>query len=85
MGSYLLTPAIWPFLEKEVVSIRGEIELPESINELAKADEVYGRLIDGVWHDTGDQLKYIMAVIDLALESQEYGDQLRDFLLNRLR
>lgn len=85
VGSYLLTPEIWPFLEKEVVSARGEIELPESINELAKADEVYGRLIDGVWHDTGDQLRYIKAVLDLALESEEYGDQLRDFLRDRLR
>jgi len=85
VGSYLLTPGIWPFLEKEVVSARGEIELPESINELAKADAVYGRLIDGVWHDTGDQLRYIKAVLDLALESKEYGDQLRDFLRDRLR
>lgn len=85
VGSYLLTPEIWPFLEKEVVSARGEIELPESINELAKASEVYGRLIDGVWHDTGDQLRYIKAVLDLALESEEYGEQLRDFLRERLR
>lgn len=84
VGSYLLTPAIWQFLEKEVVSSRGEIELPESINELAKTDEVYGRLIDGVWHDTGDQLRYIKAVLDLALESKEYGDQLREFLRGRL-
>lgn len=84
VGSYLLTPEIWPFLEKETVSARGEIELPESINELARTDEVYGKLIDGVWHDTGDQLRYIKAVLDLALESKEYGEQLRDFLRTRL-
>jgi len=84
VGSYLLTPSIWPFLEREVVSARGEIELPESINDLAQSDEVYGRLIDGVWHDTGDPLRYIQAVIDLALESKEYGPALAVYLKDRL-
>lgn len=84
VGSYLLTPSIWPFLEREIVSARGEIELPESINDLAQSDEVYGRLIDGVWHDTGDPLRYIQAVIDLALESKEYGPPLAEYLKDRL-
>ena len=35
-------------------------------------------------HDTGDQLKYIKAVIDLALESEEYGAELTTFLKDRL-
>jgi UTP--glucose-1-phosphate uridylyltransferase len=84
VGSYLLTPSIWPFLEREIVSARGEIELPESINDLAQSDDVYGRLIEGVWHDTGDPLRYIKAVIDLALESKEYGPPLAEYLKDRL-
>lgn len=84
VGSYLLTPEIWKYLEQEKVGAGGEIGLADSINELAAEGEIYGRFIDGVWHDTGDQLKYIKAVIDLALESPEYGAQLRDFLQQRL-
>lgn len=84
VGSYLLTPEIWQYLEQEKVGVGGEIGLADSINELAAAGEVYGRFIEGVWHDTGDQLKYIKAVIDLALESPEYGTQLRVFLQERL-
>ena len=84
VGSYLLTPEIWPYLEQEKVGKGGEISLSESISELAAEGEAYGYFIDGVWHDTGDQLKYIKAVIDLALESEEYGEDLRAYLDTRL-
>ena len=40
---------------------------------------MYGRIIDGVWHDTGNQLKYLKAVVDVALESEEYS---KEFLAN---
>lgn len=84
VGSYLLTPEIWKYVEQEKVGKGGEITLADSINELAAEGEVYGYFIDGVWHDTGDQLKYIKAVVDLALESEEYGAELTSYLKNRL-
>ena len=84
VGSYLLTPDIWQYLEQEKVGKGGEIGLSDSLNELASEGEVYGYFIDGVWHDTGDQLKYIKAVIDLALESDEYGSELSTYLKQRL-
>lgn len=84
VGSYLLTPDIWQYLEQEKVGKGGEISLPDSLNELAQNGDAYGYFIDGVWHDTGDQLKYIKAVIDLALESEEYGAELTDYLRHRL-
>ena len=84
VGSYLFTADIWQYLEQEKVGASGEIGLADSINELAKEGEIYGRFINGVWHDTGDQLKYIKAVVDLALESDEYGAELTDYLKKRL-
>jgi len=84
VGSYLLTPDIWPLLEKEIVGKGGEITLADSINELAEQGEVYGRFIDGVWHDTGDQLKYIKAVVDMALENPLYSADLSTYLKQRL-
>jgi UTP--glucose-1-phosphate uridylyltransferase len=84
VGSYLLTSDIWQHLEKEKVGAGGEISLIDGLNDLAKQGEVYGNFIDGIWHDTGDQLKYIQAVIDLALVSDEYGNELRAFLESRL-
>lgn len=84
VGSYLLTPEIWPIIEQEKVGHGGEIGIADSLEELAKTGELYGLFIDGVWHDTGDQLKYIKAVVDLALESEEYGAELTEYLKERL-
>lgn len=84
VGSYLLTPDIWKYIEQEKVGKGGEITLSDSLAELARDGDVFGYFIDGVWHDTGDQLKYIKAVIDLALESEEYGTELTEYLKRRL-
>jgi UTP--glucose-1-phosphate uridylyltransferase len=85
VGSYLLTPEIWKYLEQEKVGNGGEIGLADSLNELAQAGDAYGCFIEGVWHDTGDQLKYIKAVIDLALETEEYGAELKTYLQERIK
>lgn len=85
VGGYLLTPDILPIIAQEKVDKNGEITLADSINELAQQDKVYGRFVEGIWHDTGDQLKYIKAVVDVALESPEYGDKLAVYLSERLK
>lgn len=84
VGGYLLTPDILPIIAKEIPGKGDEITLADSINELAQTDEVYGQFIQGVWHDTGDPLKYLKAVVDIALESNEYGDDFAEYLRNRL-
>lgn len=85
VGGYLLTPDILPIIAQEKPDKNGEITLADSINELAQQDKVYGCFVEGIWHDTGDQLKYIKAVVDLALESPEYGDKLASYLRDRLK
>jgi UTP--glucose-1-phosphate uridylyltransferase len=84
VGGYLLTSDILPIIEQEIVDKNGEITLSQSINELARTDAVYGQFIEGTWHDTGDQLKYLMALVDVALESPEYGTAFADYLKKRL-
>lgn len=85
VGGYLLTPDVLPIIANEKVDKNGEITLAESINELAQIDAVYGQFIDGIWHDTGDQLKYLKAVVDVALESDKYGEAFAGYLKNRLQ
>ena len=84
VGGYLLTPDILPIIAQEKVGKGGEITLADSINELAHNDTVYGQFIEGTWHDTGDQLKYIIAVVDMALESDIYGADFAAYLRKRL-
>ena len=85
VGSYLLTPDIWRYLEQEKTMPNGEIGVITSINDLAHDDIVYGCFIDGVWHDTGNKLKYIEAIIDTALVDSEYSYDLRAYLEKRLK
>jgi len=83
-GSYLLTPDIFQYLEREKVGANGEITLADSINDLSIDNELYGCLINGKWYDTGDQLKYIFAQVDIALEDDRYKIELNKYLKEKL-
>lgn len=85
VSGYLLTPGILPILAQEKTDKNGEITLSENLNELLQTESVYGKVIDGLWHDAGDPLKYMMAVVDTALESEEYGAPFAEYLKNRLQ
>lgn len=84
VGGYLLTPDILPLLAGEKIDKNGEITLADSLNELAQTDAVYGQVIEGVWHDTGDPLKYLKVVVDMALANEAYGADFASYLKNRL-
>lgn len=85
VGSYLLTPEIWPLVEQEKVGVGGELVLGDSIGELAAKGEVYGKVIDGVWHDAGDKGRYLQAIVDHALVDPKLGEGFRAYLEERLR
>lgn len=85
VGSYLFTPEAWKIFEKEKVGKNGEIGVADSIDELASTSGVCGCFIDGVWHDTGDQLKYMETVVDMALENPKYSQDFEKYLRNRLK
>jgi UTP--glucose-1-phosphate uridylyltransferase len=82
---YLLTPDILPIISEEKVNPSGELVLVDSINELCKIKDVYGQVIDGVYHDSGDPIKYLRTVVEVALESDQYGAEFREYLKDRLK
>lgn len=84
MGGYLLTPDIIPLVAEERVSERGEIEMPEAINRLAQQDTVYGKIIQGEYHDTGSPELYVRTIVDVALKDEKLGPALREHLKQKL-
>ncbi|MEI7539477.1 MAG: UTP--glucose-1-phosphate uridylyltransferase [Candidatus Saccharibacteria bacterium] len=82
---YLLTPDIFQILAEEKVDRKGEITMSENINILAKEGKVCGQVIDGVYHDTGDPVKYIQTVVDMTLQSSKHGEAFANFLKKRLQ
>jgi UTP--glucose-1-phosphate uridylyltransferase len=84
VGSFLLTPDILKIVEQENVGVGGEIVLADALSEYARDNDVYCRLIEGVWHDAGDKARYLQAIVDHALIDNELGEGFRAYLRKRL-
>jgi UTP--glucose-1-phosphate uridylyltransferase len=80
IGRYILDPEIFAVLARTPAGRGGEIQLTDALRELALAGRVHGVLFDGRRYDTGDRLSYLQAVIRLALEREDLGPALRDWL-----
>lgn len=85
VGGYLLTPDIMPIVTQELVGHGGELVLADSINVLAGQGKVYGKFIDGVYHDAGDKLRYLKAVVDHALVDPKIGPAFTEYVKTRLK
>lgn len=84
VSGYLLTPEILPIIEREVPGHGGELVLADSINVLAKKGKVYGRYIEGIYHDAGDKASYLRAIVDHALADPKLGPAFKAYLESRL-
>ncbi|KRE47889.1 UTP--glucose-1-phosphate uridylyltransferase GalU [Paenibacillus sp. Soil522] len=71
MGRYVLTPAIFGFLEKQETGAGGEIQLTDAIQKLNESEGVYAYDFDGVRYDVGEKLGYIKTSLDFALQRKE--------------
>lgn len=79
-GGYVLDRSVLDELSKQSPEHDGEVYLTAAINQLAQKDEVYGRLLEGKWHDTGNKQRYLEAVVEMALEDPELSADFRSFL-----
>jgi UTP--glucose-1-phosphate uridylyltransferase len=84
IGRYVLTPEIFPILAKQAPGKGGEIQLTDAILKLSKEEAVYGCRFDGIRHDCGDKLGFLKATVDMALKREEFNEEFREFLEQRL-
>ncbi len=82
-GRYLLTPQVMKILPHVDAGRGGEIQLTDALRELLKVEDIYAVTMECDGYDTGNILSWLEANIAIALESEEYGIQLRESL-NRL-
>jgi len=80
IGRYILTPDIFPALEATVSDRTGEIQLTNGLRQLLKTRPIYGCVIDGVRHDTGNKLGFLKAVVYFALRRPDLARQFRKYL-----
>lgn len=84
IGRYILTPDIFPILEKQKPGKGGEIQLTDAIRQLLHEEAVYGCRFEGVRHDCGDKLGFLKATVDMALKRKEFNSEFMSYLKERL-
>lgn len=80
IGRYILTPDLFPILEQTGKGTGGEIQLTDGMRLLLEKREFYACKFQGVRHDGGDKLGYLIATIELALKRPEFAPELRKYL-----
>jgi UTP--glucose-1-phosphate uridylyltransferase len=84
IGRYVLHPEVFDVLEGTPPGRGGEIQLTDALQTLAVSDGagggVYGVVFKGRRYDTGDKLSYLKAVISIAAERVEFGEELRSWM-----
>lgn len=80
IGRYVLTPEIFDALRNLEPGVGGEVQLTDAINILAQDQAVYAFVFEGGRFDVGNKLDYVKATIELAVDRDDIGKDLRRWL-----
>ena len=82
IGRYILTPEIFPLLEKTAPDRTGEIQLTNALKALLKSKKqmIYALEFQGRWHDAGTILGFLKTTVEFALQRPDVAPGFRDFL-----
>lgn len=81
VGRYVITPEIMRRLKTQVPGKDGEIRLADAFeSHLAVGKPLYGCKFEGNRYDCGNKLQFIIAQIELGLEHDEVGNDLKKYL-----
>ena len=85
-GCYLLTPDIFPELEKLGPGKGGEVWLTDAIKALMKKRPIYTCKVDNAtYYDTGSKIGWLRANIDFALANPELKEDFLKILKEKLK
>jgi UTP--glucose-1-phosphate uridylyltransferase len=80
IGRYVLTPEIFDCIRAVEPGVGGEVQLTDAINLLAQDQAVYAWVFEGGRFDVGNKLDYLKATIELAVDREDIGTDLRTYL-----
>jgi UTP--glucose-1-phosphate uridylyltransferase len=80
IGRYILTPDIFPELEKTPRDRAGEIQLTNAMRSLAETRPFYALRFEGRRHDAGNKLGFLKATVEFALKRDDLGAPFRAYL-----
>jgi len=81
VGRFILTPEIWPLIERTPPGLKGEVQLTDSLALLIESGEpLFACQFRGERFDTGRPLGLLEASIALALRREDTGPELKRYL-----
>jgi len=82
VGRYILTPEVFPLLEKTVPDRSGEIQLTNALKGLlrTKRHMMYALEFQGRWHDAGTILGFLKTTVEFALQRPDVAPGFKEFL-----
>lgn len=83
-GRYIFTPHIFEHLANLKPGTGGELQLTDAIQTLLMKEQVLAYEYEGIRYDCGSKMGLLKANIELGLEHQEIGEELRQYLLEEL-
>lgn len=81
IGKYICTPEIFSALEASVSSHKdGEIRLIDGFIKLMEQQKIFGYELEGKRYDTGKKIELIKATLDFALQREDLGPELKQYI-----
>lgn len=80
IGRYVLTPEVFDALRHLEPGVGGEVQLTDAINALAQEQAVYAHVFEGGRFDVGNKLDYVKATIEIAIDREDLGNDLKRWL-----
>lgn len=82
-GRYLLTPAVFRHLKQTEPGYGGEIQLTDGLLSLLGEERIVACEVDCRAYDIGNKLAWLTANLELALDDDELGADLKQYLEDR--
>lgn len=80
IGRYIFTPDIFEAIEQTKPGAGGEIQITDAMRLMLKKRPFYAVKLDGIRHDAGDKLGFLIATVEYALKRKDLGDDFREYL-----
>lgn len=90
VSGYVFEPALLEYLQKNLKTYdgsKGEFMIQDAMQQMINdGHHIYGcEIKNGTYHDTGNPLEYLKTVFEFAMQRQDIGSQLSDFLKEKLK
>lgn len=80
IGRYIFTPDIFEAIDATEPGAGGEIQITDAMRILMRERPFYAVKLDGVRHDAGDKLGFLIATVEYALKRGDLGREFREYL-----